>query len=196
MPERSIDSPDLVIRELFRHYESIRDHRRTETGKDVFSHKGFDFAVSELDLKDLNLLTPRQKEAFYFNIVLDMKQREVAELLGISTVSVGQYVQAASERLAAHYFPEKIDPMVRKCKWCRKRFESEDEKIGHCSPECKVKDGERSKYSRKKRPLDENGHFIGWKVGTGAYRKGCRCEACREVSRERRRERLTRDRQM
>lgn len=37
-------------------------------------------------------------------MVQDMKQREVADIMGITTVSVGQYVEAAVMQLAEEYF--------------------------------------------------------------------------------------------
>lgn len=37
-------------------------------------------------------------------MVQDMKQREVADIMGITTVSVGQYVEAAVMQLAQEYF--------------------------------------------------------------------------------------------
>ncbi len=49
-------------------------------------------------------LAPRKREAFFFNVVMDMKQRDVAEKMNITTVSVGQYVDAACEQMAVEYF--------------------------------------------------------------------------------------------
>lgn len=48
----------------------------------------------------LKRLSARKREAVFYNVILDWKQKDVAERMGISTVSVGQYVQAAMEQLA------------------------------------------------------------------------------------------------
>jgi DNA-directed RNA polymerase specialized sigma24 family protein len=48
----------------------------------------------------LRQLSARKREAVFYNVILDWKQKDVAKRMGISTVSVGQYVQAAMEQLA------------------------------------------------------------------------------------------------
>lgn len=55
----------------------------------------------------LNELAPRKREAIFYNVILDMKQKDVAEIMGITTVSVGQYVEAGVMQLAKHYFAER-----------------------------------------------------------------------------------------
>ena len=93
-----------VMRELYRNYMQFREYVRT-TGEYVIEYK--DVAISFYDLgKGLNDLSPRKKEAFYLNVILDKKQKDVAEIMGITTVSVGQYVEAASRQLAEVYFGE------------------------------------------------------------------------------------------
>jgi DNA-directed RNA polymerase specialized sigma24 family protein len=75
--------------------------------KDVIEYKGIE--LSYFDLKDaLNKaqLAPRKREAFYYNVLLDMKQRDVAEIMKITTVSVGQYVEQAMLQIAEVYFKD------------------------------------------------------------------------------------------
>lgn len=48
----------------------------------------------------LKRLSARKREAVFYNVILDWKQKDVADRMQISTVSVGQYVQAAMEQLA------------------------------------------------------------------------------------------------
>lgn len=58
-------------------------------------------SLSFWDLHDsLKRLSARKREAVFYNVILDWKQKDVAERMQISTVSVGQYVQAAMEQLA------------------------------------------------------------------------------------------------
>lgn len=49
-------------------------------------------------------LAPRKREAFFWNVLMDMKQKDVAEKMGITTVSVGQYVEQAMLQIAEVYF--------------------------------------------------------------------------------------------
>jgi DNA-directed RNA polymerase specialized sigma subunit len=49
-------------------------------------------------------LAPRKREALFWNIICDQKQKDVADRMGITTVSVGQYCQAACEQLIEHHF--------------------------------------------------------------------------------------------
>lgn len=104
-----------ILREVYRHYMDLRDYVR-RTGRDVIEHpveteegsgEYVHLAVSFTDLMNgLNELAPRKREAFFFNVILDWKQKDVAEKMGITTVSVGQYVDAACMQLAKHYFAE------------------------------------------------------------------------------------------
>lgn len=57
-------------------------------------------------LKDL---APRKREAIFYNVIMDMKQKDVAKIMGITTVSVGQYVEAGTIQLAKKYFAEAED---------------------------------------------------------------------------------------
>jgi DNA-directed RNA polymerase specialized sigma24 family protein len=64
-------------------------------------------SVSFIDLKEgVEDLPPRKKEAFFYRVILDKKQREVADIMQISMVSVGQYVKDSLIKLSKHYFGE------------------------------------------------------------------------------------------
>lgn len=54
-------------------------------------------------LKDLS---PRKREAVFHNVILDKKQKDVAKIMGITTVSVGQYVEQAMLQLSEKYFSD------------------------------------------------------------------------------------------
>lgn len=118
----------LVLRETYRHYLEFRDlvMSPTQTSNDrgqITSAVTCDHGVIEYGyhiyndddtIKDkvtvvlsfwdlhgsLKRLSTRKREAVFYNVILDWKQKDVAERMKISTVSVGQYVQAAMEQLA------------------------------------------------------------------------------------------------
>ena len=105
-----------VLREVYRHYTEF--HRFfSDTGRHVIEHSYLVYddsgepvskhtvSISLWDLQEgLGELSPRKREAVYYNVILDWKQREVAERMQITTVSVGQYVEAAMEQLSQKYF--------------------------------------------------------------------------------------------
>jgi len=93
-----------VMRELYRNYMQFQEYVRA-TGNHAISHRGLTISFHDLGM-GLNDLSPRKKEAFYLNVILDKKQKDVAEIMGITTVSVGQYVESASKQLADIYFKE------------------------------------------------------------------------------------------
>ena len=65
--------------------------------------------LSFWDLQDaLKDLSPRKLEAVFHNVILDQKQKDVAAIMGITTVSVGQYVEQAMLQLAENYFAEDL----------------------------------------------------------------------------------------
>lgn len=126
-PRAPISLP-LILRETFRHYLEYRalvmspsqtsndrgmvssavtcDHGVIEYGyhtyhdDDTIKDKVM-ITLSFWDLQgSLANLSPRKREAVFLNVILDWKQKDVAKRMGISTVSVGQYVQAAMEQLA------------------------------------------------------------------------------------------------
>jgi DNA-directed RNA polymerase specialized sigma24 family protein len=104
-----------ILREVYRHYFDFRDYVG-RTGQDIIeyaveSEEGsgtyVPMNISFSDLKDgINELAPRKREAFFFNVILDWRQKDVAAHMGITTVSVGQYVDAAMMQLAKRYFAE------------------------------------------------------------------------------------------
>ena len=108
MPKKKVDpsivQPHKVMRELYRNYMQFREYVRA-SGVYTLEHKGLTISFYDLG-KGLNNLSPLKKEAFYLNVILDKKQKDVAEIMGITTVSVGQYVEAASRQLAEMYFGE------------------------------------------------------------------------------------------
>jgi len=72
---------------------------------EVIEHKGLSISFSDLK-HGLEDLSPRKREAFFYNVILDWKQKDVAEHMGITTVSVGQYVEQAMIQLSKRYFAE------------------------------------------------------------------------------------------
>lgn len=119
-------SRHLILRETLRHYLSFRDlvagtgqHGEGADGrKHVLEHsywykdengekKKDTVSISFWDLqRGISELAPRKREALFHNVILDKKQWEVAEIMGITTVSVGQYVRSACETLSLRYFDQ------------------------------------------------------------------------------------------
>ncbi len=57
-------------------------------------------SISFWDLhRGIKELTPRKREALYWNVIRDQKQKDVAARMGITTVSVGQYVDLSCKIL-------------------------------------------------------------------------------------------------
>lgn len=108
-----------VLREIYRHYLEFRDYV-TATGEHVIDHGYFVYeddgetikgrVETNLSFWDLHRgikeLSDRKREAFFFNVIQDKKQKDVAEIMGITTVSVGQYVEQACLQLYERYFAE------------------------------------------------------------------------------------------
>lgn len=119
--------PHRVLREVYRHYLEFRDLVAQDGRNDVIEHGYYTYdedgtrhkhllTISFWDLfegiKTLGGekgLSDRKKEAFFYNVILDKKQAEVAKIMGITTVSVGQYVEAAMMQLSKRYFAELED---------------------------------------------------------------------------------------
>lgn len=91
------------LREALRHYHEF-EQLFVQTGQ--ISISGPDqIEISFLDLKNgLNRLSKRKREAIYYNVILDMRQKDVADIMGITTVSVGQYVESGFIQFAEDYF--------------------------------------------------------------------------------------------
>ena len=112
------DPRHKILREVFRHYIEFQDWV-SATGESVIEHGYFIYdeddedkivgkvlvTISFWDLHDsLQRVADRKKEAVYYNVIRDMKQKDVAEIMGITTVSVGQYVKQAMIQMSEDYF--------------------------------------------------------------------------------------------
>lgn len=107
-----------VLREVLRHYLEFRDYVAQHGGDGVIEHGYFVYnedgtktkviiTISFWDLfYGLKELSPRKREAVWYNVIQDKLQREVAEIMDITTVSVGQYVEQAMLQLSERYFAE------------------------------------------------------------------------------------------
>jgi DNA-directed RNA polymerase specialized sigma24 family protein len=107
-----------ILREIYRNYTQYKDYV-SSTGRHVIEH-GYYVYDEEGNIKDkvlvtisfwdlhqgLKSLSPRKREAMFYNVILDWKQRDVAKKMGITTVSVGQYVEQATLQLAQRYFAD------------------------------------------------------------------------------------------
>jgi hypothetical protein len=106
-----------ILRELYRNYPKFKELFKSE-GTDVIEHSYYyhddegnkhkdTVTVSLWDLQGaLKDLSTRKREAVFYNVILDKKQKDVADIMGITTVSVGQYVEQAMMQLAEHYFQD------------------------------------------------------------------------------------------
>lgn len=109
-----------VLREVYRHYYEFQQ-LFTKEGTHTIEHSYWTYnddgtkdkhtvEISLWDLHDgLETLSARKREAVYYNVILDKKQKDVAEIMGITTVSVGQYVEQAMMQLADRYFSEEVE---------------------------------------------------------------------------------------
>lgn len=101
MPETQ---PYLVIREVLRNYSEFEAYV-SQTGKFELVHG--EYVINFLALQGcLQKLSPRKQEAVYWSVIRDKKQKEVAAKMGITTVSVGQYVKDGCIQVAKWYFAE------------------------------------------------------------------------------------------
>ena len=111
-----------ILREVLRHYTEYRELVNQDGrlhvidyGYWIYHEDGTrknkeDVSISFWDLhQGLKELAPRKREAIFYNVILDMKQKDVAKIMGITTVSVGQYVEAGTIQLAKRYFSEQQD---------------------------------------------------------------------------------------
>ena len=53
--------------------------------------------------RGLKSLAPRKREALYWNVINDQKQKDVAKKMGITTVTVGQYTSHAFKTLISSH---------------------------------------------------------------------------------------------
>ncbi len=93
-----------VLREVIRNY-TVWESLCSQTGEYTISHG--EVTLSFLDLQGcLKKLSPRKKEAVFFHVILDWRQRDVAEHMGISMVTVGQYAEQACLQIAKQIWPD------------------------------------------------------------------------------------------
>lgn len=109
--------PHRVLREVIRHYTEFHE-LVANGGNHVLTHSYLvpddnggvlkhTVAISFWDLhRGIRELAPRKREALFYNVILDQKQADVAKHMNITTVSVGQYVDAAMKQLCKHHFPD------------------------------------------------------------------------------------------
>lgn len=99
-----MDAKHRILREVLRNF-TVFEAYCSQHGVYEISHKGID--INFLDLQNcLNRLSKRKKEAVAYNVIRDMKQKDVAAVMGITTVSVGQYVEQAMLQVAKELWPE------------------------------------------------------------------------------------------
>ena len=106
-----------ILREVLRHYIEYRELVTHDGRSDIIdygywvynedgtrNHKE-DVSISFWDLhRGIKELAPRKREALWWNVICDEKQKDVAKRMGITTVSVGQYTEAACIQLSKNYF--------------------------------------------------------------------------------------------
>lgn len=119
-----------ILREAYRNYLSWKDlltYRTEDEPLDTITYnvpekpgsdKYVPVTISFSDLSEAlkwhmdglraegTVLSKRKEQAFVLNVLEDMLQRDVAEIMGITTVSVGQYVEQAMLQLCDYYFAE------------------------------------------------------------------------------------------
>jgi len=104
MAKIPFDQKQRILKEVYRHYIDFQDFASRE-GKYFITYGPV--TLSLLDLQyGLDKLSPRKREAVYLNVIRDMKQKDAAAIMGITTVSVGQYVEQAMIQLAERYFSD------------------------------------------------------------------------------------------
>lgn len=87
-----------IVREALRHYHELEQLAK---GSGDFVLQYGEVSISFLDLQgSLTRLSKRKKEAVMYNIVMDWKQKDVAEQMGITAASVAQYVEQATIQVA------------------------------------------------------------------------------------------------
>ena len=87
-----------AVREILRRYLEFEDVCKQEGS---YTIECDDLSFSFSDLKGcLKELPDRQKEAIYYAVILDLKLKDAAERMGITHISVGQYVGQATREIA------------------------------------------------------------------------------------------------
>lgn len=118
-----VENKHRILREVLRNYVTLKKDAE-ESGYSLTicaikgcinstgARKGHDgpcelVTVNFIDLQNcLSKLSKRKKEAVFYNVILDMKQKDVAARMGITTVSVGQYVEQAMLQIVGILWPE------------------------------------------------------------------------------------------
>lgn len=121
---REVMEKHRCLREILRNYLTLKDASENEdytitvcrikgciwtNGRVSKGHDGECemLTVNFLDLRScLKRLSKRKMEAVFWNVIMDKKQRDVAEIMGITTVSIGQYVESACTQVAAELWPD------------------------------------------------------------------------------------------
>lgn len=116
--------PHRILREVYRHYTEFEqlvasygthtidhvvrlyDEEGNEIDRVPVTISFFDLRDGLKSQKNGGILSDRKLQAVMLNVIADQKQKDVAEAMNITTVSVGQYVEHAMEQLAKVYFPE------------------------------------------------------------------------------------------
>lgn len=166
----------LLIREALRHLDAAKE--LAIRGTDIIERtvlcdgKKITVSFSLLDLEAaLKRRAKRQHEAVFLNVICDYLQRDVAAIMGITTISIGQYVQSACEKIAEEIATPKVSrtssaPRGRGSHGYRKDLTSV-EGIGTMSAD---------ELGRKALEMREAGYTLkaiskslGWKSDTGCY---------------------------
>lgn len=122
------EEKDEILREAYRHYAELEAYFSGVSdssnpgvgwpGKAELTYsvpsihdftKYYPVTISFYDLKttlETVKLAKRKREAFELGVLQDKLHREVGAIMGITTVSVGQYISAACKQLAEVYFSE------------------------------------------------------------------------------------------
>jgi DNA-directed RNA polymerase specialized sigma24 family protein len=127
------DKKHRILREVYRNYLTFKQFV-SDTGKDVIEYSvpaspdsdemvriTISFVDLERALKKLKdgsiaentILSQRKEQAFLLNVILDKRQEDVAAIMGITTVSVGQYVEQSVLQLAKYYFGEMSEEDIK-----------------------------------------------------------------------------------
>lgn len=76
---------------------------------DTLSYDGIDINYFDMltALSKINDIPLKKREAFYLNVILDMKQKDVAQKMGVSPVTIGQHVTSVCRALEEVYFADR-----------------------------------------------------------------------------------------
>jgi hypothetical protein len=126
----TLEKKHRILREAYRNYLTFKDYV-ADTGRDVIEYAVPEYTGSEVwvpiaicfsDLEralklfkdgsvaENTVLSQRKEQAFFLNVIMDKRQEDVAEIMGITTVSVGQYVEQAMLQLSNYYFSDTLIP--------------------------------------------------------------------------------------